>query len=125
MKRFFPNKMCSFGMTSHYGKLVCRAVAFRLFNGTIQLLALPVSVCNGYAHCGCKSSSSFITERCWCLCICLSRALLLHDGHNEVILGHEVVLGDESCESPAQIRFILEQSFKTVCILQIQKPFLN
>ena len=66
---------------------------------------------------GCKSSSSFDKDCGWCLCICLPWALLLHDGHNKVILGHKIVLGDKSCESSAQIRFILEQRFQTVCIL--------
>lgn len=34
--------------------------------------------------------------------------LRLHDGHDEVVLGHEVVLGDERREAVAQVRLVLE-----------------
>lgn len=34
--------------------------------------------------------------------------LCLHNGHDEIVLGHEVVLGDKGREAVAQVRLVLE-----------------
>lgn len=34
--------------------------------------------------------------------------VFVQDGNNEIVLGHEAVLGDEDSEAPAQTRFLLK-----------------